>query len=83
MNITNSEIPIIIEAKTCGYNQKRNVSYIFIESIHSLHVDKREIIAAQIQACERLLKYEKDEIDIIAIRKEIAELKFALDLVYY
>ena len=32
-----------------------------------LYIDKKEIIVAQIQACERLLKYVKDEMDITAI----------------
>jgi hypothetical protein len=83
MNIINSETPTIVEAKTCGYNNERIVSYHFIESTHSLCVDKKEIIVAQIQACERLLKYVKDEMDIIAIKKEISELKLALDLIHY
>ena len=34
MNIINSETPIIVEAKTCGYNNERIVSYKFIESLH-------------------------------------------------
>ncbi len=82
MNIAGIESPFIIDAKTCGCkNKKRNISYYFIESSHGLYIDKREIIVAQIQACERLLKYEKDEIDLIAIKKEISVLKFALDLI--
>jgi len=83
MNIINSETPIIVEAKTCGYNNERIVSYKFIESLHDLYIDKKEIIVAQIQACERLLKYVKDEIDSITIKKEISELKLALDLIHY
>jgi hypothetical protein len=84
MNLAGIESPFIMEAKTCGCkNKERNISYHFIESTHSLCVDKKEIIVAQIQACERLLKYVKDEMDIIAIKKEISELKLALDLIHY
>jgi hypothetical protein len=84
MNLVEIETPFIIEAKTCGCkNKERNISYHFVESIHSLCIDKKEIMVAQIQACERLLKYVKDEIDIIAIKKEISDLKLALDLTRY
>jgi hypothetical protein len=37
----------------------------------------------QIQTLERILKYVKDEMDVIAIKKEISELKLALDLIHY
>lgn len=83
MNIVNTETPFIIEAKTCGCNKNRNISYRFIESAHSLCYDKKEIILAQIQACDRLLKFAKDEIDRITINNEISELKLALDLIHY
>ncbi len=80
MNII--ETPLIMEAKTSGYNNK-NVSYHFTESSHSLCLDKREIILAQIQACEKLIKYTIDKSELIAIEKEIAELKLVLDLIKY
>lgn len=84
MNLVVIESTFIMEAKTCGCkNNERNISYHFIESTHSLCLDKKEIIVAQIQACERLLKYVKDEMDIITIKKEISELKLALDLIHY
>ncbi|MGA8484433.1 MAG: hypothetical protein WB706_08535, partial [Nitrososphaeraceae archaeon] len=35
---------------------------------------------SEIQACERLLKYTRDENDKIILENEIAELKLALDL---
>jgi hypothetical protein len=35
---------------------------------------------SEIQACERLLKYTRDENDKIVLEEEIAELKLALDL---
>ncbi|MGB0004315.1 MAG: hypothetical protein WBP74_06625 [Nitrososphaeraceae archaeon] len=43
-------------------------------------MSKKEIILAQIQACERLLKYVTDENDMSILGKEVAELRLALDL---
>lgn len=83
MNIIETETPFVVEAKTCGCKNKKSISYHFIESAHSLCLDKREIILAQIQACDRLLKYTKDELDLKAINKEISDLKLALDLMHY
>ena len=83
MNIVKTEEPFLIEAKTSKHNKKKSISYYFIESVHSLCLDKVEIILEQIQACERLLKYAKDEIDKSLIEKEIIELNFALDLINF
>jgi hypothetical protein len=41
--------------------KKANIIYSFVDSYHSLCLDKKEIILAQIQGCERLLKYVIDE----------------------
>jgi hypothetical protein len=83
MNIAQTENPYVIEAKTCGCKNKKNITYSFIESNHSLCINRREIILAQIQACERLLKYVKEDIDLRIIKKEISELKLAQDLISY
>jgi len=83
LNILESETPFLIEAKTCGYSKKKSITYHFIESSHSLCLDKREIILAQIQACNRLLKYAKDESDRVAINGELGELKLTLDMMHY
>lgn len=83
MNIVETEIPFIVEAKTCGCNNQKSISYRFIESSHSLCLDKRELVLAQIQACERLLKYAKDKSELTTIEKEIADLKLALDMLHY
>ena len=83
LNIVESEIPFIVEAKTCGCKNKKSISYHFIESSHSLCLDKRELVLAQIQACERLLKYSRDELELTTIKEEITELKLALDLLHY
>lgn len=81
MNIV--ETHFIVEAKTSGYNKNKTISYRFIESAHSLCFDKREIILAQIEACERLSKFSSDEIEQDAIKKEISGLKLALDMTNY
>ncbi|CAN5870494.1 hypothetical protein BH23THE1_BH23THE1_27710 [soil metagenome] len=84
MNITESETPYLVEARTCGCKERgRSVSYHFIESSHSLCLEKGELMLAQIQACERLLKYAKDEEEINLLKEEISKLRLALDLVRY
>jgi hypothetical protein len=83
MNIAYSEVPVTVEAKTCGCKEKnmQKVTYSFTDSYHSLCIDKKDIISAELQACERLLKDNSaDEIDRRATEKEIAELKFSLYL---
>ena len=84
MNIIEKEIPYMVEAKTCGCKERgKSVSYHFIESSHSLCLDKGELILSQIQACERLLKYSKDEDETVLLKDEISKLKLALDLIKY
>ena len=84
MNITESEIAYLVEARTCGCKERgRSVSYHFIESCHNLCLEKGELMLAQIQACERLLKYAKDEEEIDVLKEEIAKLRLALELVRY
>ena len=82
MNISNTESPVTILAKTCGCKEKnKKVTYTFIDSYHSLCLDKKDIISAEIEACNRLLKYTRDETDNEVIEEEIAELKMSLDLI--
>jgi len=84
MNIIENEIPYLVEAKTCGCKERgKSVSYHFIESSHSLCLDKGELILSQIQACERLLKYSKDDDETVLLKDEINRLKLALDLIKY
>ena len=82
MNISESEVPINIVAKTCGCTEKnkRKVTYQVVDSYHSLCLDKKGIIYAELEACERLLKYASEERDKKTVESEIAELKMALDL---
>ncbi len=78
MNII--EIPFLVEAKTMGTQKTKNVSYYFSESTHSLCLIKEDIMLAQVHACERLLDLSKDQTDVATIEKEIAKLKFAIEL---
>ena len=81
MNIAHAEEDYDIVAKTCGCQGKtRKVTYSFVDSYHSLCKDKKDIILSEIQDCERLLRYTREEIDKIILENEIAELKLALDL---
>lgn len=81
MNIVQSENEsIIIIAKTRGCKSAgRKVTYAFVDQTHALCHDKKDFIQAEIEACERLLKY-AEELDRTVVEKELAELKMALDL---
>ena len=84
MIIIENEIPYLVEAKTCGCTEKgKSISYSFIESSHGLCVDKSELMLSQIQACERLLKYSKDDSETLVLENEISKLKLGLDLMRY
>ena len=81
MNIPETEVSIKILAKTCGCSEKKKkVTYQVIDSYHSLCLDKKEIICAELEACETLLKYASDKGDKKTVESEIVELKMALDL---
>ena len=82
MNISETEAPIRVIAKTCGCREKnkRKVTYAFVDSYHSLCLDKKDIIYSELEACEKLLEYTLEEDDKKTIESEIAELKMALDL---
>jgi len=84
MNIIENEIPYLVEARTCGCKERgRSVSYHFIESAHSLCLEKGELVLAQIEACERLLKYTKDDEEMSLLKEEILKLRLALDFIRY
>ena len=71
-----------VTARTCSCKEKnmQKVTYAFSEEFHSLCMDKKYIIQAEIEACEKLLKYAINAHERAVIEKEIAELKAALDL---
>ena len=57
------------------------MTYSLVDDYHSLCLDKKDILSAELETCEILLKQTKDEIDKKIIETEIAELKMKLDLV--
>lgn len=78
--IQNENESIVVIAKTCGCQSTGSkVTYSFVDQTHALCQDKKDIIQAEIEACERLLKYGEDS-DKKVIEKELADLKIALDL---
>jgi hypothetical protein len=83
MNIANIEEPLKVVAKTCNCKEKdKKVTYSFIDDSHGLCIDKKDIISAELEACEHLLKYTVDKVDEEIIKNEIAELKMALDIMH-
>lgn len=85
MNIISTEGSLFVVAKVCNCNQAnqlgRKVTYEFIDMYYSTYLDKKDIITAQLRACERLIEYSRDKNDIPIMKREIKELKMALDLV--
>jgi len=81
MNIFSAD-PNLVTAKTCGCTEKetQKVAYAFSESFHSICLDKKDIIEAEIEACEKLLNYVTDKFEKTVVEKEITELRMALDL---
>lgn len=81
MNIVYPESDLVI-AKTCGCNKKSRqmVRYAFSNESHGTCLDKKDVIEAQICACEKLLAYSKDTSERSLVEKEVSELKMALDL---
>jgi hypothetical protein len=49
------------------------VTYSFIDDTNGLCIDKKDIISAELEACERLLKYIADKADEQIIKTEIAK----------
>ncbi len=72
------------------YNNKKTATTVLtiiiilglslVDAYHSLCLDKKDIIASELEACERLLKYTLDGTDRKTVETEIAELRMALDL---
>jgi hypothetical protein len=80
MNIESEEGSLLI-ARTAGSKSGgQRIIYSFTNPEHALGVGKKEIIMAEIEACERLLKYVSDEAERKTVEKEISELRMTLDL---
>jgi hypothetical protein len=81
MNIITEEYESPVVAKTCSCTTfRRKVTYAFSSESHSICIDKKDLLSAQLEACERLLKFAHDGDDRPAIEREIRELRTALDL---
>lgn len=79
MNVIESEDSFRVIAKICGCKEKgKYVTYSFIDAYHSLCLNKKDIILAESEACERLLVRTSNSIDRKIIEDEIAKLKMAL-----
>lgn len=80
MNIVYTQSSLVT-AKTCGCREKREVTYAFSAEPHSLCLNKKDVVDAQINACNELLKHTRDASEKLTIEKEITDLKTALDLI--
>jgi hypothetical protein len=82
MNISASEEPISISARTCGCMEKneKKIAYTFIDSYHGLCLDKKDILVSELEACTTLLSQSTEGLDRLTIEKEITQLKMMLDL---
>jgi hypothetical protein len=81
MNLAQSEVDAAMMAKTCGCKERgQRISYAYVHFYHSLCLDKKEILTAEIQACERLLRYVPNESERSVVEKEMGDLRMALDL---
>jgi hypothetical protein len=82
MNISRSEEPVSISARTCGYMEKneKRIAYTLIDSYHGLCLDKKDILVSQLEACTTLLSQSTEDLDRLTIEKEITQLKMMLDL---
>ena len=81
MNITDSTSPIL-NAKTCESRDRKShkVTYAFTEESLDLCHDKKDLLQAELQACEKLLTYTEDDSEKQVVQREISELRMALDL---
>ena len=81
MSMIAAEVPLKVVAKTCVDQERdRKVTYSIVDNYDSLYIDKKDIISAQLEACNRLLKSAIDTTDNEIIEIEIGELRIALDL---
>jgi signal transduction histidine kinase len=78
VNITDIEAPLDIIAKTCGCEKDRRskkITYSIVDQYHSVCLDKIAIIAAELAACEGLLRHTTGEIDRKIVEIEIMQLR--------
>jgi hypothetical protein len=81
MNVADLESLFQIDAKICGSVKSRKIAYSIMDFHHSIYINKKDIIFAEIGACEQLYEYTVDIFDKNVLKKERSELKLILDLV--
>jgi hypothetical protein len=59
---------------------REKIAYSTIDFHHALYINKKDLLLAQVHACELLYKYTADIYDINVLKKEISDLKLMLDL---
>jgi hypothetical protein len=76
MNISETEAPVRFVAKTCvcADRNENKVTYEFVDTYHSLCLDKKDIIYAELDASNTLLKDVSDG-DKKTIESEIADFR--------
>ena len=79
MNIVFEEINTI-DARICGCaaNGNETIGYVFTSGVHSLFIDKTDILRAELGACEKLLGCVTSAQQKNVVKKEITTLNFAL-----
>lgn len=81
MYIDFAEASGLVIAKLCGCKDSRIIAYSLLNETHGLCLDKKDLIIGQLEACDKLLRYTSDEnVNRIALEREVRELKMALDL---
>jgi hypothetical protein len=82
MSMIAAELPLKVVAKTCvDQDRDRKVTYSVADNYDSHYIDKKDIISAQLEACNGLLKSAIDTTDKEILEKEIGELRMVLDLI--
>ena len=78
MNIIETE-QIPFSARTSRYKENgKKVTYRFIDEYHSIGIDKRDILSAELEACKELLTDTTDNTERQIVQTEISELEFML-----
>lgn len=82
MDVVYPQSNLVVIAKTCGHKDGggQKVTYALSEEFHSLCMDRKDVLQAEVEACEKLLKHVVNESDRSIIEEEISALKMALDL---
>lgn len=83
MNVVKSETPFVVKAKSTGSQEKENkgITCHFIESSHTLCLDKVELLKGQINSCKRLLKELSEHDEKEVIESKITKLNRVLEVV--